>query len=49
MVNRYQIMFYLYTVLDPASTERGGITHKSKDNVGEIGYYEANCIVFLPK
>ena len=28
---------------------KGGVTHVSKDNVREIGYHQANCIVFLPK
>ena len=27
----------------------GGVTHISKDNVREKGYYQANCIVYLPK
>ncbi len=33
---------------DPASIERD-VTHISKDDVREIEYYKANCIVFLPK
>ena len=49
MVNKYKIILYLYIGLDQAPTERGGVTHISKDNVREIGYYQANCIVFLPK
>ncbi len=49
MVYRYKIILYLYTGLDPAPTERGGVTHISKDNEREIGYYLAHCIVFLPK
>ena len=33
----------------PAHIERGGVTDISKDNVREMGYNQANCIVFLPK
>ncbi len=33
---------------DPAPTERGGVTHISKDNVREIVYHQADCIVFYP-
>ncbi len=29
--------------------KKWGVTHISKDNVREIGYYRFNCIVFLPK
>ncbi len=34
---------------DPASTEKGGVTHISKDSLRERGYHQANCTVFLPK
>ncbi len=44
MVNRYKIILYLYTGLDALPTERGGVTHISKDNVREIEYYQANCM-----
>ncbi len=33
-----------------SSTHRkGGITHISKDNLREIGYYQADCVVLLLK
>ncbi len=45
----YKIILYLCTGLNAAPTGRGGVTNISKENVREIRYYQANCIVFLPK